>query len=278
MKISDLKIESIYNHSDLVETFQCGNMGGMRRSRKTNTLLLICDHTKGLYDDVWYEDVLHYTGMGKVGDQVLKGNQNKTLYESGSNGIRVYLFEVLEPAKYIYRGEVKLVDKPYQNTQPDDNGNMRKVWMFPIKPIQKGSFKTPEKYTISDANVTSEVAASLADDILKKAALHHGKNKVLEKQVTMSQRERDSYVSEYVKRRACGVCDLCKSAAPFKDKNGRPYLESHHVIWLANDGADTIDNAVALCPNCHRKMHSLNLPDDVKKLSEKLSEYKRKNM
>lgn len=24
--------------------------------------------------------------------------------------------------------------------------------------------------------------------------------------------------------------------------------------WLSNDGEDTIDNTIALCPNCHRKM------------------------
>lgn len=30
--------------------------------------MLICDHTKGLYDDMWHGEVLHYTGMGKVGD------------------------------------------------------------------------------------------------------------------------------------------------------------------------------------------------------------------
>ncbi|WP_083791491.1 HNH endonuclease [Chlorobium ferrooxidans] len=37
--------------------------------------------------------------------------------------------------------------------------------------------------------------------------------------------------------------------------NGDPYLESHHVIWLSRDGRDSVDNVVALCPNCHRKMH-----------------------
>ena len=68
--------------------------------KKTNTLILICDHTKGLYDDMWHGDTLHYTGMGKVGDQVLIGNQNKTLYESGHNGIHVHLFEVLDFAEY----------------------------------------------------------------------------------------------------------------------------------------------------------------------------------
>ena len=33
------------------------------------------------------------------------------------------------------------------------------------------------------------------------------------------------------------------------------YLETHHVIPLANDGADSIDNVIALCANCHREGH-----------------------
>jgi 5-methylcytosine-specific restriction protein A len=39
-------------------------------------------------------------------------------------------------------------------------------------------------------------------------------------------------------------------------------LEVHHIQWLSNDGDDTIDNIVALCPNCHRKMHILDLEKD----------------
>jgi 5-methylcytosine-specific restriction endonuclease McrA len=34
-------------------------------------------------------------------------------------------------------------------------------------------------------------------------------------------------------------------------------------------GEDSIENAVALCPNCHRKMHVLNLTPDIKKLNDK---------
>lgn len=54
MRIIDFKVDKVYSHSDIVEAFQCGNMGGMRRSKKTNTLMLVCDHTKGLYDDMWH--------------------------------------------------------------------------------------------------------------------------------------------------------------------------------------------------------------------------------
>lgn len=42
----------------------------MRRSKTTNTLVIVSDYAKGSYHDKWIRGVLHYTGMGKNGDQV----------------------------------------------------------------------------------------------------------------------------------------------------------------------------------------------------------------
>ena len=81
---------------------------------------------------------------------------------------------------------------------------------------------------------------------------------------------RDSYVAAEAKRLANGNCDLCGEGSPFYSEDGRPYLESHHVIWLAHDGRDALDNVVALCPNCHRKMHVRNEDTDVAKLHRKI--------
>jgi 5-methylcytosine-specific restriction enzyme A len=53
-----------------------------------------------------------------------------------------------------------------------------------------------------------------------------------------------------------GFCWHCKAAAPFnRDIDGSPFLEVHHLIPLAEGGEDTVENAVALCPNCHRQAH-----------------------
>ena len=40
--------------------------------------------------------------------------------------------------------------------------------------------------------------------------------------------------------------------------------------WLCEGGEDSIDNAVALCPNCHRRMHILQDPEDVIRLRKVL--------
>jgi len=56
--------------------------------------------------------------------------------------------------------------------------------------------------------------------------------------------------------RAAGVCERCGLPAPFVRKSDNtPYLEVHHIIQLAAGGKDTVENAIALCPNCHRKSH-----------------------
>lgn len=66
---------------------------------------------------------------------------------------------------------------------------------------------------------------------------------------------RDASVVAYVLAQARGACECCKSPAPFQRDDGQPYLEVHHVRHLANGGSDTIENAVAVCPNCHRELH-----------------------
>lgn len=65
---------------------------------------------------------------------------------------------------------------------------------------------------------------------------------------------RDPEVRAWVRQQANGKCEGCGEPAPF-EKDGRPFLEVHHVKHLAQEGSDRPSNAVALCPNCHRRCH-----------------------
>lgn len=68
--------------------------------------------------------------------------------------------------------------------------------------------------------------------------------------------KRNQLVVAEVLARANGICQQCKKPAPFrKAHNNELYLEVHHKTRLADHGDDTIDNAIALCPNCHREAH-----------------------
>lgn len=132
---SGLRFGEIISNNKLVSIFKCGNMGGMRRSYATNSLVLIMDHTKGFYRDTRNRDKVKYTGMGKTGYMELNYAQNRTLNESRTNGIDVFMFEVTNPGEYSFLGKVVLDGDPYQEFQTDVNENRRRVWIFPLRLI-----------------------------------------------------------------------------------------------------------------------------------------------
>lgn len=258
--------------NQVTELFKCSSRGGMRRSLKTNTLVIVTKHFNKLYEDRWYDDVFHYTGMGQKGDQRIDQNQNRTLRDHTDLGVSVHLFEQFVKGEYHYQGEVYLSADPYQEHQPDVTGNERLVWVFPLK--LKAGVPVPEPLDQYRARFEKrEGKASQLSPVEIKKKAQKAKGKAGQKRVSTMQYERDENVAAYAKHRAGGLCDLCEKPAPFIKNNGTPYLEVHHIIWLAKGGEDSLNNAAALCPNCHRKMHSLNLPADVSQLSKKAKSY-----
>lgn len=138
---------------------------------------------------------------------------------------------------------------------------------FPISSVNKiiepNSFKGELPYSKTD-NANDEKLKQLSEKIENIDAKPYSKS------VILNQFARNEYIREYAKIRANGFCELCEAPAPFQDIYGKPFLETHHVVFLSKGGEDSIDNVVALCPNCHRKIHNLNLEEDVKKLKVKL--------
>lgn len=246
------------NNDDLILQFLCSPQGGMRRSNRTNTLVIVSNHVASIYDDRWVDDVLHYTGMGQVGDQSLEFNQNRTLNESGINGVAVHLFEVFTVKTYTYIGEVVLADKPYQERQPDVEDQERLVWVFPLR-LKSGAPPVIPDTTLKQLNqVKEKQARKLSDAEIEALARRQGRVNVGKRSAKVTQHQRSPWVAEHAKRRAKGRCDLCQETAPFNKKDGTPFLETHHIEWLVKGGADTVENTAALCPNCHRKMHVLD--------------------
>ncbi|MFG1325658.1 HNH endonuclease [Xanthobacter autotrophicus] len=71
---------------------------------------------------------------------------------------------------------------------------------------------------------------------------------------TVYARSRD--VRSYVLRRADGRCEGCGCTAPFFRADGSPYLEPHHIRRVSDGGPDDVRFVIALCPNCHRRVHA----------------------
>ncbi|CAH2213162.1 HNH endonuclease [Tepidibacter aestuarii] len=265
-RIKNLEVSDILANNQIMHLFKCSNSSGMRRAHRTNTLSIISDHTKSLYDDRWIDGIFHYTGMGQVGDQSLDYAQNKVLYQSNDTDIKVYLFEVFEEGKYIFEGEVELCDKPYQEDQPDKNNDIRKVWVFPLKRCNENQDVVIKDNSYNKNKDKKEKKAKKLSnkELLEKAK--RARKRSGTRNVNTVVYDRDEHVAELAKRRANGICQLCGQKAPFNNKKGEPYLETHHIEWLSRGGEDSIDNTVALCPNCHKRMHILDCKDDIEKL------------
>ena len=260
--------ETISNQR-LSELFKCSSQGGMRRSHATDSLVLIADHTQSLYENRWIDNRFHFSGIGKKGDQDLAFSQNKTLAESVNSPLSIFLFEVFETGRYVYTGRVELAGEPYMASHPDVEGSCRSVWVFPLQLVEGDrSLQVAEELIRKNRKRSERLARNLSDkELVKRAA--DIKSRAGCRRATVDLYEKNVFVAELARRKANGICQLCDQPAPFSDRHGRPYLETHHITWIAAGGEDTIENTVALCPNCHTKMHIMNLKGDRKKLRKK---------
>ena len=132
MLIKTLKIDQVLENKEIAEIFLCSNQGGIRKSKKTNTMILLAKFDNCSYKHRKDGDILYFTGMGKKGNQEMK-RQNKSLLNAKEEGFTLHLFELYEDKKYIYKGEVELISNPIIEEQLDDNNEKRDVFMFPLK-------------------------------------------------------------------------------------------------------------------------------------------------
>lgn len=116
------------------------------------------------------------------------------------------------------------------------------------QPIEAGRFR---------AAFDEALAKSLADDPdARLARLRAASPRPGRRLVSHVEFVRNPDVVAEVLARAQGRCGRCRNPAPFRrTSDGSPYLEVHHVLPLARGGDDSVENAIALCPNCHRHMH-----------------------
>lgn len=122
-------------------------------------------------------------------------------------------------------------------------------WQYPsIDILSKESFDESFQKQLEDAKAIS------VDELKKRILKSDRKPEKIE--VLTYTYKRNPYVVIEVLNRSKGICELCKNKAPFiRKSDGTPYLEIHHLIPLSENGEDTVENTIALCPNCHRKLH-----------------------
>jgi len=110
---------------------------------------------------------------------------------------------------------------------------------------------------VIESSLAAAVVKSQRDSAAERQARLEQANPVPTTQViTTTVFRRNPDVIAEVLARAKGSCEGCLKPAPFTRRTDKsPFLEVHHRKQLADGGHDTVANAVALCPNCHREKH-----------------------
>lgn len=116
---------------------------------------------------------------------------------------------------------------------------------------------TTQKADDFQASLEKEIDESKRDgSVSRQKRLETATKKPKSVQIISLAYVRNADVIVEVLLRAKGICEKCNSNAPFtRKKDNTPYLEVHHKLPLSEGGFDIIDNAIAVCPNCHRELH-----------------------
>lgn len=205
---------------------------------------------------------------------------NKLGILSDLNGIKS-IFECTDSKEFQKIYDTIINHPRYNFVNSASNNNLSSALKLYIRFLEYINNGSGECYIEEDFHTYNEERLKKANELSDKA-LQQKVFKVKKKekrycQVISRELIRDPIVAIYTLKRAKGICDFCQQPAPFIKKDGSPYLEVHHIKWLSRGGADSIDNTLALCPNCHRKAHILDDLEIETVLKDRIDYYKSLN-
>ena len=221
--------------------------GGIITTRKTPVVILYSDSHGGQfgYRDEWKDDgFFHYTGAGQTGPmRMWKGNKAVRDHVKDRKSLMLFI-ETEEKRVYRFEGSMQYVDH-YEKEIPDSNGQLRTGIIFRLLPVLGPDGEEPV-----------EQSPEQSPEALRKKAIEASTQAVDKAMRSVTYRERSRTVKAWVLARSQGFCEGCGEPAPFVRKNGStPYLETHHIHCVSDDGPDAPSAVIALCPTCHRRVH-----------------------
>jgi 5-methylcytosine-specific restriction protein A len=194
--------------------------------------------------------VFLYTGEGQVGEmKFLRGN--RAIRDHSMDGKELLLFESLGDRKPVrFRGTFSFVGWVYGN-ELDADQKYRRTIIFRLISTDRVDIHPDNEPVDDDLPPTDDL------DELRRRAYKAIKpaSKPDPKSTKSSYHERSKAVRDYVLARAAGICESCERPAPFRRKNGWPYLESHHTRRRSDGGPDDPRHVGGICPSCHREIH-----------------------
>lgn len=249
------QLGAIYDRKTEVNGLFGGNFQkGISKSSSYPAIFIFSGKTgeKFGYTDGWNEDgsAYLYTGEGKRGHMTLTGT-NLAIAEHAKAGYAIYLFKDLGMSKgHQYEGEFTCADT-FQRTQLDVEKKERSAIVFRL--VRDGSTEQ-----IHEADIEEEADLATSLEAARQAAIAACTPGTTEPGQSAPRKiyQRSRKVAHYVLMRADGICECCLKPAPFVKKDGKAYLEPHHVNRLSDGGLDHPRYVGAICPNCHREIHS----------------------
>lgn len=168
--INNMNIGDVFTRDQLMDIFKISGQSGIMKTNSLNCLVLTTSEENGVYGDSTVENgFITYTGEGLVGDQTITKN-NKTIFESNTNDLPMYLFSKDNKRKYIFEGRVKLCAEPYQVKEKDIDGNERLVWKFPLAIVYPDhyDFEQDEKFNqivYEIAEIENKVYSDMVEEL-----------------------------------------------------------------------------------------------------------------
>lgn len=166
----DLEPGDVTTRSELHKRYGGATQGGIEPSNSTPNIFVFSDLKSGASHgykyDRWEGDVFHYTGQGKVGDQLYQG-RNLSLMRHKETDRKVRVFQAngmvkgTQTVSQVYLGEFK-VDPELTHVErdaPDDNGDNRTVIVFRLVPLGKHSRPAQVENPKGPGQVRPEVSA-----------------------------------------------------------------------------------------------------------------------
>ena len=249
--VPSYRIGQVYNRREDIHAVLGGQQQGGIATPASSPVIVLFTGEAGEqhgYADGWDgSGVFHYTGEGQIGPmEFLRGN--RAIRDHASDGKDLLLFEATaKRGMYRFLGRFDCANWEIRD-RPDRDGNTRPAIVFHLISVDPNIDVLPPAVQQTGSRPLEELRKAAY------AAAVAGEGKAGTR-ATRSYYARSAAVADYVLARARGKCECCAVDAPFLRKDGRPYLEPHHIRRVSDGGPDHPRWVGALCPTCHRAIH-----------------------
>lgn len=249
-------VGQVYNRrNDLHGRYDGQQQGGISTPAKYPFIFLFTGASGSEYgyrDEFQTDGTFWYTGEGQRGDMsMVRGN--RAIRDHATDGNELHLFEAIGEGEVRYLGRSYYLDHHWEERR-DASDRLRRAIVFELE-VDPGGDGLSEVAEPDFEYATNQRLQSYSLEELRQLALQKVSPSAPMSERRSNVRQRSRAIRAYVLKRAQGLCEGCEKEAPFVTSKKRPYLEAHHVRRLSDGGPDHPRRVIALCPNCHRRVH-----------------------